>query len=144
MTWANNIGYMSSIALSKRTWDELWCHWEQLREHIGCILKKPLGTPRSPPPPISSQKKTLVLLCASLILELKAPIFLLFKMILIPHVPSPIIIIGPGGLLLVVPHLYAIPVSVLWVGLHKSIRINLDAKKYFAESHPEHRCRCST
>jgi hypothetical protein len=59
-------------------------------------------------------------------------------------IDCPIIIIGPGGLLLVVPHLYAIPVSVLWVGLHKSIRINLDAKKYFAESHPEHRCRCST
>ncbi len=27
-----------------------------------------------------------------------------------------IIMIGPGGLLLVVPDLYALPVSVLWVG----------------------------
>jgi hypothetical protein len=32
----------------------------------------------------------------------------------------PIIMIGPGGLLLVVPHLFAVPVSVLWVGLQKS------------------------
>jgi hypothetical protein len=27
--------------------------------------------------------------------------------------------IGPGGLLLVVPHVYAVPVSVLLVGLQK-------------------------
>jgi hypothetical protein len=27
--------------------------------------------------------------------------------------------IGPGGLLIVVPHVYAIPVSVLLVGLQK-------------------------
>jgi vacuolar-type H+-ATPase subunit I/STV1 len=32
----------------------------------------------------------------------------------------PIIMIGPGGLLLVVPHLLTVPVSVLWVGLQKS------------------------
>ncbi len=32
----------------------------------------------------------------------------------------PIIMIGPGGLLLVVPHLFAVPVSVLLVGLQKS------------------------
>ncbi len=32
----------------------------------------------------------------------------------------PIIIIGPGGLLLVVAHLFAVPVSLLWVGLRKS------------------------
>jgi hypothetical protein len=31
-----------------------------------------------------------------------------------------IIMIGPGGLLLVVPHLFAVLVSVLWVGLQKS------------------------
>jgi len=31
-----------------------------------------------------------------------------------------IIMIGPGGLLLVVPHLFTIPVSVWWVGLQKS------------------------
>jgi hypothetical protein len=29
----------------------------------------------------------------------------------------PVIMIGPGGLLLVVPHLFAVPVSVLCVGL---------------------------
>jgi hypothetical protein len=28
--------------------------------------------------------------------------------------------IGPSGLLLVVPHVFAVPVSVLWVGLQKS------------------------
>jgi len=32
----------------------------------------------------------------------------------------PVIMIGPCGLLLVVPHLFAVPVSVLWVGLQKS------------------------
>jgi hypothetical protein len=31
-----------------------------------------------------------------------------------------IIMIGPGGLLLVVPHLFAFPVLVLLVGLQKS------------------------
>ncbi len=31
-----------------------------------------------------------------------------------------IIMIGPGGLLLVVPQLFVVPVSVLWVGLQKS------------------------
>jgi hypothetical protein len=29
----------------------------------------------------------------------------------------PIIMIGPAGLLLVAPHLFVVPVSVLWVGL---------------------------
>jgi hypothetical protein len=33
--------------------------------------------------------------------------------------------IGPGGLLLVVLHLFAVPVSVLWVGLQ------LECEKYF-------------
>jgi hypothetical protein len=32
----------------------------------------------------------------------------------------PIIMIGPGGLLLVVFHLFAVSVLVLWVGLEKS------------------------
>jgi hypothetical protein len=32
-----------------------------------------------------------------------------------------IIMIGLSGLLLVVPHLFAVPVLVLWVGLQKSI-----------------------
>jgi hypothetical protein len=31
----------------------------------------------------------------------------------------PIIMIGPGGSLLEVPHLFAVPVSVLWVGCKK-------------------------
>jgi hypothetical protein len=37
----------------------------------------------------------------------------------------PIIMIRPGGLLLVVPHLFAVPVSVLSVGLQ------LGCEKYF-------------
>jgi hypothetical protein len=32
----------------------------------------------------------------------------------------PIIMIGPGGLLLVVPHLFVVPVSVFFVRLQKS------------------------
>jgi hypothetical protein len=32
----------------------------------------------------------------------------------------PIMIIGPGGFLLVVSHLFTVPVLVLWVGLQKS------------------------
>jgi hypothetical protein len=40
--------------------------------------------------------------------------------------------IGPGGLLLLVPHLFAVPVSVLWVGLQKSTYITkLGCEKYF-------------
>jgi hypothetical protein len=34
--------------------------------------------------------------------------------------------IGPGGLLLVVPYVYAVPVSVLVVGLPKRKQLNLD------------------
>jgi hypothetical protein len=33
----------------------------------------------------------------------------------------PIIMISPGGLLLVVPHLFSVLVTVVWVGLQKSI-----------------------
>jgi hypothetical protein len=33
----------------------------------------------------------------------------------------PIIMIGPGGLLLVVHHLFSVLVTVVWVGLQKSI-----------------------
>jgi len=39
--------------------------------------------------------------------------------------------IRPCGLLLVVPHLFAVPVSVLWVGLQKSTLLNLDVKNIF-------------
>ncbi len=42
-------------------------------------------------------------------------------MLSVPH--WPIIMIRPGGLLLVVPHLFAVPVSVLWVGFAKENRI---------------------
>jgi hypothetical protein len=43
--------------------------------------------------------------------------------------------IRPGGLLLVVPHLFAFPVAVLWVGLQKSTELNLGVKNIFAGSH---------
>ncbi len=41
---------------------------------------------------------------------------------------------GPGGLLLDVSHLFAIPVLVLWVPLAK---LNLDVTKKIARSHTE-------
>jgi len=47
-----------------------------------------------------------------------------------------------GGLLLVVPHLFAVLVSVLWVGLIKSTELNLGVKNIFAGSHTEHHWRC--
>ncbi len=40
--------------------------------------------------------------------------------------------IRPGGLQLVVPHLFALPVSVLRMGLQKSTELNLDVKNIFA------------
>ncbi len=40
--------------------------------------------------------------------------------------------IGPGGLLLVLPLLFAVPVSVLWVGLQKS---KLGCEESFLEGH---------
>jgi hypothetical protein len=52
--------------------------------------------------------------------------------------------IGPGGLPLVVPHLLAVLVSVLRVGLLKSTELNLDVKNIFAGSHTEHHWRYST
>ncbi len=55
----------------------------------------------------------------------------------------PITMIGPGGLLLVVTHLFAVPVSVPCVGLQKSTWLNLDPKNIFAGSHTEPRWRCS-
>jgi hypothetical protein len=43
----------------------------------------------------------------------------------------------PGGLLLVVSHLFALPVSVLWVGFEKKQITELGCEKYFAGSHNE-------
>ncbi len=45
--------------------------------------------------------------------------------------------IGPGGLLLVISHIFAVPVSVLWVGLQQSSQLNLDVKNIFAGSHTD-------
>jgi len=42
---------------------------------------------------------------------------------------------GPSGLLLVVYHLLAVPVSVLWVGLEKSYYLKLGCENVFAGSH---------
>jgi hypothetical protein len=38
---------------------------------------------------------------------------------MLPVSDWPIVMIGPSGLLLVVSHLFAVPVLVLWVGLEK-------------------------
>jgi hypothetical protein len=44
--------------------------------------------------------------------------------------------IRPGGLLLVVHHLFAVPVPVSLVGLQKKVnKLNLEVKNTFAESH---------
>jgi hypothetical protein len=55
----------------------------------------------------------------------------------------PMIMIAPGGLLLVVPHLFAIVVQVSWVWLQGSKWLNLDVKNNFAGSHNEHSWRSS-
>ncbi len=52
-------------------------------------------------------------------------------------------LIGAGQLLLVVSHLFAIPVLVLWVGLKKNKESKLGCENNFARSHTEHRWRCS-
>jgi hypothetical protein len=46
---------------------------------------------------------------------------------------------GLTGLLLVVSHLFGIPVWVLSVGLEKSRELNFDVRNIFAGSHSEHR-----
>ncbi len=45
--------------------------------------------------------------------------------------------IRPRDLLLVVAHLFAVPVSLLWVGLQKSTQLNLDVKTIFEGSYTE-------
>jgi hypothetical protein len=54
-----------------------------------------------------------------------------------------IIMIGPGGLLLVVPTYMPIQLQFLLVGLPKQIQLNLDILFYYPEWHTEHRWRCS-
>jgi hypothetical protein len=48
--------------------------------------------------------------------------------LLLPVSDRPTIMIGAGRLLLVVSHLFAVPVLILWVGLEKSIKLNLDVR----------------
>jgi hypothetical protein len=50
----------------------------------------------------------------------------------------PIIMIDPSGLLLIISHLFAIRVSVFWVGLQKIKSLNLDVKNIFARLHVKH------
>jgi hypothetical protein len=52
-------------------------------------------------------------------------------------------LLGPGGLLFVVSHPFAVPVLVLWLGLEKSKQLNLNVRNIFAGSHTEHCWRCS-
>jgi hypothetical protein len=47
--------------------------------------------------------------------------------------------IGAGGLVLVVSHLFDVPISILLVVLQKTKQLNLDVKNIFAGSHTEHR-----
>jgi hypothetical protein len=44
----------------------------------------------------------------------------------------------PSGLVLVVSHLFAVSVLVLWLGLRKSKLLNLDVRNIFARSHTDH------
>jgi hypothetical protein len=48
--------------------------------------------------------------------------------LLLPVSDRPTIMIGAGGLLLVVSHLFAVTVLILWVGLEKSIKLNSDVR----------------
>jgi hypothetical protein len=43
-------------------------------------------------------------------------------------------VIGPGGLLLIVSHLFAVPVLILWVGMKKKKRTKLECKKHFCKA----------
>jgi hypothetical protein len=53
-------------------------------------------------------------------------------------------LIGPSGLLLVISHVLAVPISVLWVGLEKKVsKYNLDVRNNFARSHTGRWWRCS-
>jgi hypothetical protein len=62
----------------------------------------------------------------------------------VPHVFDwPIIMIDPGGLLLVVPTYLQSPFSVLRVALEKSKQLNLDVRNFFVGSHIEPQWGCS-
>jgi hypothetical protein len=52
------------------------------------------------------------------------------------------LMIGRDSLLLVVPHLLAVPIAVFQVGLQTSKELNLDVKNSFPGSHIEHPWRC--
>jgi hypothetical protein len=50
----------------------------------------------------------------------------------------PFVMVGLGGLLLVVPHLFAIPILVLWVGLEKMFNQTWMWFFFLVGSHIEH------
>ncbi len=52
--------------------------------------------------------------------------------LLIPVFDSPIVIIGPVGLLSVVSHLFAVAILVLWVELERNKKLTLDVRNIFA------------
>ncbi len=45
------------------------------------------------------------------------------------EIVGPITMVGPRGLRSVVAHRFAVPVLVLWAGLRKSRKLNLDGEK---------------
>jgi hypothetical protein len=57
---------------------------------------------------------------------------------------SPITMIGLGGLLLVIPHQFAVLISVLWVGWQKFKYLKFDVRNIFAGPHTEPWWGCST
>jgi hypothetical protein len=51
--------------------------------------------------------------------------------------------IGPDGLLLVVFHLFAVPVLISWAEFGRKKKLNLNVRNVFAGSHTEHCWSCS-
>lgn len=54
----------------------------------------------------------------------------------------PIVIMGVHGLLLVLPHLFVVPISILWVELPQKEKKNLDVKIFFVRPYIEHCWKC--
>jgi hypothetical protein len=55
--------------------------------------------------------------------------------LLLPVSDSPIIMIRPDGLLLVVPHLFEVPVLVLWVRFGKKVNNQTFMSEIFLQGH---------
>jgi hypothetical protein len=65
--------------------------------------------------------------------------------LLVPVSDCVIIMIGPGGLSLVTPDLFAVPILALWVRLEysKETSLHLDVRQMFAGWPTEYHWRCS-